>query len=228
MTRSFVDMNQSTLSPAVSTCRLDSPQRNLHHSLPHTKYTRLYPRKKHKCTRIFHSKNNRTEEQLAVFDGEDGWDGEALQGSFMNQALASVNFVADRLTQIAMEFVPESASYEVVKISVIGGLLLVILSCVKGILSFVLTIGTIIFGAYVSVKVFGIDVSKSTQSTRVRKQGKRKPTRSRQRTPQDPPAPGQFLLTTVRDLLSQSTDDENEGLIDVTFSNNNSKKKKNM
>lgn len=172
------------------------------------------------------------DDNTAIFDGEDRWDEEGrngfvqgrngLQGSLMNQALASVGIMADRMTEIAMEFVPETTSYDVVKISVIGGLLLVVLSFVKGIISFVLTIGTIVFGAYVSVKVFGIEGSDNGKTTVKQRAVKKRAGRKSRGKPRDSAvaAGGKFLLNNLSSLISKSIDDD-DGLIAVRFSKKN-------
>lgn len=176
------------------------------------------------------------DDNLAVFDGENHWDSEGrngfaqgdgrhvLQGSFMSQALGSVDIMADRITQIAMQFVPESTSYDIVKVSVVGGLLLVVLSFVKGIVSFVLTVGTIVFGAYVSVKVFGMEFNDYETHAKPRRRQPRKPLRGNGRGNMSSTASsgGRLLLRGLSTLISQSTD-EDDGLIDVTFT---TKKKK--
>lgn len=167
------------------------------------------------------------DENLAMFDGEDRWDEErngfvqGKSGSFMNQALTSVDIIADKITQMAMDYVPESASYDVVKVSVVGGLLLVVLSFVKGIISFVLTIGTIVFGAYVSVKVFGIE---SSDNGRRKKGGRKRAPSKRQGMPRDSAVStgGKFFLDNLSSLISKEDDD---GLIDVTFADKKKKKK---
>ena len=203
-------------------------QKSLYQNLQRTRPNRTshYPRQPlyYIGSKRIHASNR--DENLAMFDGEDRWDEEGngfvQSGSFMNQALTSVDIIADRITQMAMDYVPESASYDVVKVSVVGGLLLVVLSFVKGIISFVLTIGTIVFGAYVSVKVFGIESSDNGR----RKRGVRKRAPSkRQGMPRDSAVStsGKFLLDNVRSLISKDDDD---GLIDVTFADNNKKKKK--
>ena len=208
---------------------------------PSQQQTLIRSRRVHPCQFPRHSEytidskrifSSNRDDNLAIFDGEDRWDEEGrngfvqgrngLQGSFMSQALASVDIMADRLTQVAMEFVPETTSYEVVKISVIGGLLLVVLSFVKGIISFILTLGTIIFGAYVSVKVFGIDSSDNVETSRKTRAGKKRADRKNQAKPRDSAvaAWGKFLLNNLSSLISKSTDDD-DGLIDVRFTKKN-------
>ena len=79
------------------------------------------------------------------------------QASILQQAFTASGLVIDRLTEIALNFAPEDVSYSVVRTAVSGGLALIALSFVKGVLSFFLTIGTLLLGAYVAVRIFGIE-----------------------------------------------------------------------
>lgn len=58
-----------------------------------------------------------------------------LTGSMLNKLLGSVGIVTDKLTDIMIPFVPETASYATVRTAVAGGILLFLFSFVKGVLS---------------------------------------------------------------------------------------------
>ncbi|PSC70085.1 KRAB-A domain-containing 2-like [Micractinium conductrix] len=104
------------------------------------------------------------DQDYVEFDDEEDWEqtGTSIQGPglgpILNTALRGVGAVADRLTDVALQFVPADVSPGVVRVAVSAGLVLLALSFVKSILSFFLTLGSIVLGAYVAVRVFGIDV----------------------------------------------------------------------
>lgn len=104
-------------------------------------------------------------DDYVAFDDEEEWEqqGTTVQapglGPILSTALRGVNAVSAKLTDIALQFAPADASPGVVRVAVNAGLVLVALSFVKSVLSFFLTLGSIILGAYVAVKVFGVDVA---------------------------------------------------------------------
>lgn len=55
--------------------------------------------------------------------------------AFIPQAMKALSLVTDKLTDIALQFAPEDASPGTVRTAVVGSMLLVALSFVKGILS---------------------------------------------------------------------------------------------
>jgi hypothetical protein len=55
--------------------------------------------------------------------------------SFIPQAIKALSLVTEKLTDIALQFAPEDASPGTVRTAVVGSMLLVALSFIKGILS---------------------------------------------------------------------------------------------
>ena len=93
-----------------------------------------------------------------VFDGVEGDEGElgfAESASSVLGLTESVAAVADQLTEAAMRFVPEGTSFEVVRVAVVGGIVLIVLSFVKGLLSLAIAVGTVGFGAYLYTSIYG-------------------------------------------------------------------------
>lgn len=167
---------------------------------------------------------------VVIFDGEEEWDQRdgvmftENRGNVARQALASVGLVADGLTAIAMQFVPETTSYNVVKGAVVGGIVLVVLSFVKGLLSLILTVGTMVLGAYVWVKLFGMETPEynSSSSSSRSKKGRKTRARAGRRKSNDGGVTAEALLgqgqQLLNSLVSSSRDDgEDDGLLDVTF-----------
>lgn len=173
-------------------------------------------------------------------DRPSGSIGTALSGPILQQATRAVGLVVDRLTDVALQFAPEDASPGAVRAAVAGGLVLVALSFVKGVLSFILTIGTVFFGAFVAVRVFGWDAAGSLDSGSARGSGgggkgrgkkrttsNRQPERPRGRSGGDDVASGVAgLLGSVLSAATSSSDSADDGLIDVWFEGSKGKKKK--
>jgi hypothetical protein len=163
-----------------------------------------------------------------VFDGiEDPLSPTEPSSSFlMDQAIRSVGIVVDQLADVAMQFVPEGTPYDVVKVAVVGGVALVVLSFVKGILSFAITLGSIGFGAYVWVNVYGGGVSspggrKSGSKKRSKKTGR--PIKSpRSSTANSRRVSPDGLLGSLGGLIDArfSSSKEDDGILDVTFRRN--------
>ena len=106
--------------------------------------------------------SSRHSEDDVRFDDEEDWEslGTTIKpsaGPIIQQAFNAVGILAGKITQIAMQFTPDNVSPRTVRTAVNAGLILLALSLVKGILSFILLIGTVLFGAYVSVRIFGLD-----------------------------------------------------------------------
>lgn len=167
------------------------------------------------------SRNNKNDS--VYFDGEDEWNttrlgrtpDSRLTGTLMDQALGSVGIVVDNITNIAIKYVPESTSYDVVRVAVVGGLLLVVLSFVKGVLSFVLTVGTLLFGAYIWVKVYGMDAKSISNGPSSRSRSRTAtPRRSEERNT----GSSVGLLNTMFMRIGSSFDDNDSGLLDVKMS----------
>lgn len=166
------------------------------------------------------------ERDVVIFDGEEEWDqrdGVAFtenRGNVARQALASVGLVADGLTAIAMQFVPETTSYNVVKGAVVGGIVLVVLSFVKGLLSLILTVGTMVLGAYVWVKLFGMETPEYNSTLSNVRRGKKKNRKAR-RSSKHSNATAEALLgqgqQLLNSLVSSRDDDDDDGLLDVKF-----------
>jgi hypothetical protein len=146
----------------------------------------------------------------------------------LQQALAAVGIVADRLTDVALQFAPEGASPQVVRTAVSGGLVLLALSFVKGILSFILTIGTVVFGAYVAVRVFGLDVQSvsGSRTSDSMGSGPRQRSGGSKRRANRYQAPDRQEKSGMRGLLDSLTgnivsdEEEDDGLLDVWFPKN--------
>ncbi|PRW33572.1 F-box LRR-repeat 21 isoform A [Chlorella sorokiniana] len=115
-------------------------------------------------------RSSRDEYEDVAFDDEEDWEaqGSSVQapgvGPVFNTALRGLSAISERLTDFALQYAPADASPGVVRVAVNAGLVLLALSFVKSLLSFFLTIGTIFLGAYVAVKVFGVDVAGITGS----------------------------------------------------------------
>ncbi|KAI8114290.1 hypothetical protein M9434_002416 [Picochlorum sp. BPE23] len=162
---------------------------------------------------------------VVIFDGEEEWDQRdgavytENRGNVARQALASVGLVADGLTAIAMQFVPETTSYNVVKGAVVGGIVLVVLSFVKGLLSLILTVGTMVLGAYVWVKLFGMEPPEYNSTLSNVRRGKKN--RKARRSSKDSNVTAEALLGQGQQLLSSLVssrdDDDDDGLLDVKF-----------
>jgi hypothetical protein len=161
-----------------------------------------------------------------VFDGVEDGDDRAglgfLEGNSAGAIFSSVGVVTDQIAEIIMPFVPEGTSFEIVRIAVIGGSALIILSFVKGLLSLVLTIGTVGFGAYVYTNVYGggsgsgSGSGRQTGRTASRAGGRRGATKKR-KPAADGSSSGNILTSLINnsaDAWSGKTDD---GLLDVTF-----------
>lgn len=146
--------------------------------------------------------------------------------------MRAVGMVMDRLTDVALQLAPEDASPGAVRAAVAGGLVLVALSFVKGVLSLILTIGTVFFGAFVAVRVFGWDAAGPPDGRgdgggkgrgRKRVGSGRAPER---RSGDDGVASGVAgLLGSVLGAAA-SSDSSDDGLIDVWFEGAKGKKKK--
>jgi hypothetical protein len=161
-----------------------------------------------------------------VFDGvEDDELGFADSASSVTALTGSVAVVADQLTGVAMRFVPEGTSFEVVRVAVVGGIVLVVLSFVKGLLSLVLTFGTIGFGAYLYTSVYG-DVGGNSGPTRRAGRGRRRTKKkkaSTKGTAAGPTlSPGSILSGIINSTGQGRADD---GLLDVTFKKSSKPKK---
>jgi hypothetical protein len=140
-------------------------------------------------------------------------------GTIFQQSFRAISLVTDKVTDIALQFAPENASPTAVRAAVTGGLILVTLSFVKGVLSFFLTIGTVVFCAFVAVRVFGLDIN--GESTRKNSSGRRnssqrKSNKSRRAVadtdiPSLPDAVGGLLTG----ILGDGSGDD--GLLDVWF-----------
>ena len=101
-------------------------------------------------------------------------------------------------------------------VAVVGGIVLVVLSFVKGLLSLVLAVGTIGFGAYLYTNVYG-DVGEKSGSTRRAESGRRR-TKKKKKTEGSAARPtfsaGNVLSGLLNSTVQRKPDD---GLLDVTF-----------
>lgn len=91
----------------------------------------------------------------AEYDGDEDWDdGPGAMGlipGILGGALGAVGTITD----FVMSNLPASVSRGVVDIGVKAGLALVVLGFARSVLSFVTTIGTIVFGLWIASKVLG-------------------------------------------------------------------------
>ena len=172
-------------------------------------------------TAMHAKKNNDLVDVEVVFDGLEDEDDLGLGSSpatlsWTRQALGSFGVIADQLTEAAMQFVPEGTSFEVVRVAVVGGIVLVILSFVKGLLSLALTIGTVGVGAYTYTRVYGGAGSEGRMSgprSRSAKGSRRKTTKKTAKS-KAASSVGGLLSSIVDSTVSRDIDD---GLLDVTF-----------
>jgi len=79
--------------------------------------------------------------------------------TILGQALGSLSLLVDGLTDISIQFVPQGTPYDAVRAGVTGALILCGLSLVKGVLSLFMTIGTLLLGAFVAVRIYGTGLS---------------------------------------------------------------------
>ncbi|KAL4856997.1 hypothetical protein ACK3TF_002687 [Chlorella vulgaris] len=152
-----------------------------------------------------------------AFDDEEDWEerGTTVKGPgvgpVFSTALKGVSAITDKLVDVALQLAPADTSPGVVRVAVNATLVLVALSFVKSLLGFFLTLGTIFLGAYVAVKVFGVDVSGITSgagiggSGRPKQQQQKKKRRPDQRSRQ----------SEFKGLLGGR--EESDGLMDVWF-----------
>ncbi len=152
-----------------------------------------------------------------VFDGVEDDEVGFPDSVSVTGLTGSVGVVADQLTEVAMRFVPEGTPFEVVRVAVVGGIVLVVLSFVKGLLSLVLAVGTIGFGAYVYTNVYG-DVGEISGSTRRAESGRRRTKKKKKKTEGSAARPtfsaGNVLSGLLNSTVQRKPDD---GLLDVTF-----------
>lgn len=154
-----------------------------------------------------------------VFDGVEDDEVGFPDSVSVTGLTGSVGVVADQLTEVAMRFVPEGTPFEVVRVAVVGGIVLVVLSFVKGLLSLVLAVGTIGFGAYLYTNVYG-DVGEKSGSTRRAESGRRRTKKKKKKKKTEGSAArptfsaGNVLSGLLNSTVQRKPDD---GLLDVTF-----------
>ena len=154
-----------------------------------------------------------------VFDGVEDDEVGFPDSVSVTGLTGSVGVVADQLTEVAMRFVPEGTPFEVVRVAVVGGIVLVVLSFVKGLLSLVLAVGTIGFGAYLYTNVYG-DVGEKSRSTRRAESGRRRTKKKKKKKKTEGSAArptfsaGNVLSGLLNSTVQRKPDD---GLLDVTF-----------
>lgn len=156
----------------------------------------------------------------------------------LQQMVSASGVVIDKLTELALQFAPEDASPSVVRTSVAGAMVLVVLSFVKGIVSFILTVGTLMLGAYVAVRVFGIEAGTpqrdASKGTAKKSSKRRKKTRnvSEKRNPslnRRHEVPGKNdtgINGMLNSLLGTALSDDDEGLLEVRLRPPRSKKRR--
>lgn len=117
-----------------------------------------------------------------TFDDEGSWENTGTRidpsaGPIVQQAFNAVGIISGKITQLVLQFTPNDIPPSTVRTAVNGALILLALSFVKGLLSFVLLVGTILFAAYVSVRIFGLDSDSlplgTSEGKRSRKTNKR-------------------------------------------------------
>ncbi|KAL6770159.1 hypothetical protein ACKKBG_A33830 [Auxenochlorella protothecoides x Auxenochlorella symbiontica] len=102
-------------------------------------------------------------EDRVIFDGEEDWEEGGTNvtsglGALPGAALRLLGTLADRITATAVQLAPQDVSPGVVKTAVNAGLIIVLLGFARSILSFLVTIGTLVLGAYLAIKVFRINI----------------------------------------------------------------------
>lgn len=156
-----------------------------------------------------------------VFDGVEGDEGElgfAESASSVLGLTESVAAVADQLTEAAMRFVPEGTSFEVVRVAVVGGIVLIVLSFVKGLLSLAIAVGTVGFGAYLYTSIYGEVGGKKRGSTRRARSGRSRTKKKKATTKSTAGGPTFSAGNILSDLInSTGTRRPDDGLLDVTF-----------
>ncbi|GAB4815799.1 hypothetical protein N2152v2_002845 [Parachlorella kessleri] len=161
-------------------------------------------------------------DNFVSFDSEDEWDQQARRappGSssssvskpFVSQLFSAVGMVVDRLTDLAFTFVPQGVSVRVVRTAVTGGLLLLLLSFAKSVLGFILTLGSLVLGAYVAVRILGIDLGGMV--TDEPEEFKRAASKRRGPSRQEP----RGRQSEFKGLLGGSSSVDEDGLLDVWF-----------
>lgn len=174
----------------------------------------------------------------------------SLSGPILQQSMRAVSMVVDKLADMALQVAPADASPSAIRAAVTGGLILLTLSFVKGILSvrffifvgigivgihlsiymqFFITIGMVLFGAFVAVRIFGLDIngatmyddtSSSSSTRKDARKNKKKGTSTRSNSDSDQvlnPVAG--LLSGVLESVTGGSDGESgdNGLVDVWF-----------
>ncbi|KAK9828843.1 hypothetical protein WJX72_002379 [[Myrmecia] bisecta] len=119
----------------------------------------------------------RRQEEYVELDDEGEWDDEADSSAgalpaVFKQAWSTVLGLTEKLTDIALDFVPDTIPRTVVDTAIKGGLFLILLGFARSILSFGLTIGTIVLGLYIATRVMNAD---DTSGRGPRSKGKRGP-----------------------------------------------------
>eukprot|EP00887_Chlorella_sp_A99_P002968 scaffold24.g2968.t1 len=154
------------------------------------------------------------------FDEEGDWEDNGTRiaargGSLVSQALRAVGIVADKLTDVALQVAPQDVPVGVVRTAVNAGLVLLVLGFAKSILGFFLTIGTVVFGAYVAVRVFGLDVA--GLSSRDEGGGRGAPARPKQKGGPKRRPDARAWQSEWRGLLGAPNKKRDDGLLDVTW-----------
>ncbi|KAI3425207.1 hypothetical protein D9Q98_008975 [Chlorella vulgaris] len=154
-----------------------------------------------------------------AFDDEEDWEEQGTTvkgpgvGPVFSTALKGVSAITDKLVDVALQLAPADTSPGVVRVAVNATLVLVALSFVKSLLGFFLTLGTIFLGAYVAVKVFGVDVSGITSGAGIGGTGRPKQQQQQQKKKRRPDQ--RSRQSEFKGLLGGR--EESDGLMDVWF-----------
>lgn len=157
------------------------------------------------------------------FDDEEDWEqrGTTIKpgvGPIFSTAMRGLTAVSERLADVALQFAPADASPGAVRVAVNVGLVLLALSFVKSLLSFFLTLGTIVLGAYVAVRVFGIDVpGVSGPLGGGTIGGSSTPNRPKQQQQQKRRLNPRSKQSEFQGLLGSGSGEDEDGLLDVWF-----------
>ncbi|KAL3162286.1 hypothetical protein ABBQ32_009978 [Trebouxia sp. C0010 RCD-2024] len=105
------------------------------------------------------ARNPRYDDEYVEVDDEDRWTNQArrnvgLVPSLAKPVLLAANGLAERLTNVACEIVPDTIERGTVDVAVKAGLVLAAVSIARSLLGVALTVGTVLFGIYVATKIW--------------------------------------------------------------------------
>ncbi|KAL3147578.1 hypothetical protein ABBQ38_014631 [Trebouxia sp. C0009 RCD-2024] len=125
------------------------------------------------------ARNPRYDDDYVEVDDEDRWTNQArrnvgLVPSLAKPVLQAANILAEKLTNVACEIVPDTIERGTVDVAVKAGLVLAAVSIARSLLGVALTVGTVLFGIYVATKIWSKQDSPDPLGNAGRTQPKRR------------------------------------------------------